>query len=103
MSQLCLTFISQCKVYCATCSAFFCKTLKQQIKTTAKIFISQSKSFMINNAPLFKVVIFNVALLSFALLDAVLFDVRLFKIALFDIPLFLCYTIYCSTITKLYY
>ena len=64
------------------------------------VVIINNNAFLINNAPLFRLVAFNfavfdVALFNLALFDAALFDVLLntFKIVLFDVPLFLYCTI----------
>ena len=56
--------------------------MKKHIITTSITFSCQNNSFLINDAPLFKVVAVNIALefalFTFALFDAVLFDVELF-------------------------
>ena len=57
--------------------------MRQHIVTTAITFSFQNNPFLINDAPLFKVVafivaLFNVALFNLALFEAVMFDVTLF-------------------------
>ena len=57
--------------------------MRQHIITTAIVLSCHNNSFLINDAPVFKVLAFNVALfdvtlLNLALLDNVLFDVELF-------------------------
>ena len=57
--------------------------MRQHIITTAIVLSCHNNSFLINDAPVFKVLAFNVALfdvtlLNLALLDNALFDVELF-------------------------
>ena len=72
--------MSQFKVYCATYFTLCFAVVKQHVIATAIIFGCQSNSFLINDAPQFKVVAFKVALF-----DVVLFNLAQFDAALFDI------------------
>ena len=78
--HLFLAFISQFKVYCAIYCALCCAVVKQDIIRTAMIFSCQNNSFLINDAPLFKVVAFNAALF-----NVVQFNLALFDAAMFDV------------------
>ena len=73
----------QFKVYYATYFALCCAVVNQHITATIIIFSCHNNSFLINDAPLFKVAAFNVSLFDIALFDLALFDATLFDVELF--------------------
>ena len=60
VQHLFFAFSSQFKDYCATYYAFCYAVVKQHVITTSIIFRCHNNSFLINDAPLFKVIAFDI-------------------------------------------